>query len=46
VRHRELGRSRPDLRQLARNSFEGSFLSPADKARWINAVDSYAVTGV
>jgi adenosine deaminase len=43
---RALGLSGADLRQLARNSFEGSFLSPADKARWINAVDSYAVTGV
>jgi adenosine deaminase len=34
-----------DLKLLARNSFEGSFLPAADKARWIAAVDAYEGTG-
>ncbi len=29
-----------DIRRLARNSFTGSFLPEAEKARWVNAVDS------
>ena len=33
--------SRAELAGLARNSFEASFLPPADKARWIAAVDRY-----
>jgi len=39
--HRALALSISDLKTLARNSFEGSFLSAADKARWIAAVDAY-----
>jgi adenine deaminase len=31
-----------DVATLARNSFEAAFLDPADKARWIAAVDRYA----
>jgi adenosine deaminase len=31
-----------DVATLARNSFEAAFLSPADKLRWIAAVDRYA----
>ena len=38
---RALGLSTADLRQLARNSFEGSFLMPEDKERWMRAVDRY-----
>ena len=37
-----LALSDAELAQLARNSFEASFLPPADKARWIAAVDHYA----
>jgi adenosine deaminase len=33
-----------DLAQLARNSFEASFLAPHDKRRWMAAVDAYATT--
>ena len=40
---RALGLSHADLAQLARNSFEASFLSAADKARWIAAVDAYGI---
>jgi adenosine deaminase len=39
--HDALGLSISELKTLARNSFEGSFLSAADKARWIEAVDAY-----
>jgi adenosine deaminase len=39
---RGLGLSRADLTQLARNSFEASFLPPAGKARWLAAVDEFA----
>jgi len=35
-----------DLAQLARNSFEASFLAPEDKRRWMAAVDVYATTHV
>jgi adenosine deaminase len=41
---RALALSTAELIQLARNSFEGSFLSTADKVRWMNAVDDYART--
>ena len=34
--------SRGELAQLARNSFSGSFLPDADKARWIAKVDEAA----
>ena len=37
-----LGLSAAELTQLARNSFEASFLGAADKARWLGAVDAYA----
>jgi adenosine deaminase len=30
-----------ELAQLARNSFEASFLSPVEKQRWFDAVDTY-----
>jgi adenosine deaminase len=33
-----------DLAQLARNSFEASFLAPQEKRRWMAAVDAYATT--
>jgi adenosine deaminase len=33
-----------DLVGLARNSFEASFLTPADKARWLAAIDTYALS--
>lgn len=33
--------SRADLVQLARNSFEASFLSDSDKRSWLDAVDRY-----
>jgi adenine deaminase len=39
---RGLGLSRADLKTLARNSFEGSFLEPGEKRRWIAAIDAYA----
>jgi adenine deaminase len=39
---RGLGLSKDHLSQLARNSFEASFLAPPDKQRWIAAVDAYA----
>ena len=34
--------SRDDLVTLARNSFTGSFLSDAEKARHLAAIDAYA----
>ncbi len=37
-----LGLTDAELVTLARNSFAASFLSPADKSRWIGAVDRYA----
>jgi adenosine deaminase len=37
-----LGLTDGELTQLARNSFEASFLPAADKARWIAAIDTYA----
>jgi len=37
-----LGLSRQDIVQLAKNSFEASFLAPEEKRRWIDAVDAYA----
>jgi len=37
-----LGLSDAELAQLARNSFEASFLPAEDKARWMAAVDTYA----
>ncbi len=40
---RGLSLSRGDLVQLARNSFEASFLSPEEKRRWMAAVDAYAL---
>jgi adenosine deaminase len=39
--HRELGMSAAELSQLARNSFEASFLSQAEKSRWLSAIDDY-----
>ena len=33
--------SREDIVQLAKNSFEASFLPPEEKERWINAVDAF-----
>jgi adenosine deaminase len=41
---RALALSSAELTQLARNSFEGSLLDAADKARWISAVDDYVRT--
>ncbi len=41
---RALGLSTAELTALARNSFEGSLLGAADKARWMSAVDDYART--
>jgi len=38
---RGLGLSYADLGQLARNSFEASFLEPADKLRWTTAIEAY-----
>jgi len=38
---RALSLSKEQLSLLARNSFEASFLAPADKKRWITAVDTY-----
>ena len=37
-----LGLTRAELVQLAKNSFLGSFLSDADKAKHVKAVDDYA----
>jgi adenosine deaminase len=37
-----LGLTRPELVQLAKNSFLGSFLSDAEKAKHVKAVDDYA----
>jgi adenosine deaminase len=39
---RGLGLTRAELTTLARNSFEASFLEPADKRHWLAAVDAYA----
>jgi adenosine deaminase len=39
--HRELGMSAQELAQLARNSFEASFLAPSQKQRWLTAIDEY-----
>jgi adenine deaminase len=39
---RALGLSNADLALLARNSFEASFLPPAEKTRWLTAIDTYA----
>ena len=39
---RGLGLTRAELATLARNSFEASFLEPADKRHWLAAVDAYA----
>jgi adenine deaminase len=36
-----LGLTQAELTALARNSFEASFLEPADKRRWMAAVDAY-----
>jgi len=38
-----LGLSRAELTQLACNSFEASFLAPAEKRRWLAAIDAYAL---
>jgi adenosine deaminase len=38
-----LGLSRQDIVQLAKNSFEASFLPPERKRRWMDAVDGFAV---
>jgi adenosine deaminase len=37
-----LGLSRQDIVQLAKNSFEASFLPPEQKRRWMDAVDGFA----
>ncbi len=37
-----LGFTRAELAELARNSFEASFLDPAAKRSWITAIDDYA----
>jgi adenosine deaminase len=42
---RALGLTTTELATLARNSFEASFLPPADKERWMRAVDAYAGSG-
>ena len=39
---RGLGLTQAELMTLARNSFEASFLEPADKRHWLAAVDAYA----
>jgi adenosine deaminase len=39
--HHELGMTVENLTQLARNSFEASFLSASDKNRWLAAIDEY-----
>jgi adenosine deaminase len=38
---RGLGLTQDELAALARNSFEASFLEPADKRHWLAAVDAY-----
>jgi adenosine deaminase len=40
-----LGLTRPQLTLLARNSIEASFLAPAGKRRWLDAIDEYARAG-
>ena len=40
-----LGLGREDLVRLAKNSFEASFLSAPEKARWIAQVDRHAAEG-
>ncbi|MNY30118.1 adenosine deaminase [compost metagenome] len=37
-----VGLTREQVTQLARNSFEGSFLSEADKAARLAEIDAYA----
>ena len=37
-----LSLSRDEIVQLAKNSFEASFLAPEEKRRWINEVDAFA----
>ena len=37
-----LGLSREQIVQLAKNSFEASFLSPEEKRRWMETVDAFA----
>jgi adenosine deaminase len=39
---RGLGLTQAELTTLARNSFEASFLEPADKRHWLAAIDAYA----
>lgn len=39
--HSELGASVDELVQLARNSFEASFLPPTQKKQWLAAIDAY-----
>jgi adenosine deaminase len=39
--HRELGMSAQEPAQLARNSFEASFLAPSQKQHWLQAIDDY-----
>jgi len=36
-----LGLTREQLTLLARNSIEASFLSPAEKRRWLEAIEAY-----
>ncbi|MGA2562835.1 MAG: adenosine deaminase [Steroidobacteraceae bacterium] len=36
-----LGLTAAELTQLARNSFEASFLAPAEKTRWFTAIEEY-----
>jgi len=36
-----LGLSAAELTQLARNSFEASFLAPSEKKRWFTAIEEY-----
>jgi adenosine deaminase len=40
-----LGLSRQDIIQLAKNSFEASFLPSEQKRRWMDSVDAFAVRG-
>jgi adenine deaminase len=44
--HRALGLTRPQLTQLARNSIEASFLVPADKRRWLTAIEAYGAANL
>ena len=39
-----LGLSKSQLAQLARNSFEASFLTRPEKQRWLTAIDTYTAT--